>query len=408
MRFLLPVSTFIFFAVALTRFSAHAATITVSPVGASSFAVLGEGMTGVAAIDITLAYDSASLATPSVVQGGLVSGALLVANITSPGTVRIAIIKQTPFAGSGQIATVSFAVRNGAGGITSISAKLNDIKGANLPVQASVAAGSSSTASALINSPVVQPAVAPTVQTTSGTTILGAVSMPSENQPKDESKLSGPPAIVPPPEPVKVADEPVSRPQEVAAEKTVLPEKIVESKSTNYGSVLERFKKYAGERTVAAMVALFEKPVAPELLQEPSLAVSDGSTNVRVRIDLPKGAGTSPNFNLSGVEVVSVTHDDVTGALVLELLPKKNVTVASVTILAEKVVSTIPLTLVPPMGPATISADEAAFTAFLKDRGAKKPAYDLNGDGLHDAVDDYIYTGQYLVKRRAAGNKLKK
>jgi hypothetical protein len=106
--------------------------------------------------------------------------------------------------------------------------------------------------------------------------------------------------------------------------------------------------------------------------------------------------------------VVSVTHDDVTGALVLELLPKKNVTVASVTILAEKVVSTIPLTLVPPMGPATISADEAAFTAFLKDRGAKKPAYDLNGDGLHDAVDDYIYTGQYLVKRRAAGNKLKK
>ena len=77
-----------------------AASITVTPAGSGAFAVLGDGMTGVAGIDITLGYDSSALASPSVTQGGLVSGALFTANTNLPGLVRIAIIKSTPFPGA--------------------------------------------------------------------------------------------------------------------------------------------------------------------------------------------------------------------------------------------------------------------------------------------------------------------
>lgn len=42
---------------------------------------------------------------------------------------------------------------------------------------------------------------------------------------------------------------------------------------------------------------------------------------------------------------------------------------------------------------------EADFKLFLRDRGsAKKPKFDLNGDGKRDFVDDYIFTANYLVK----------
>jgi hypothetical protein len=378
-----------------------AASITVTPAGSGAFAVLGDGMTGVAGIDITLGYDSSALASPSVTQGGLVSGALFTANTNLPGLVRIAIIKSTPFPGNGQIATISFAVNNGSVGLTSISARLIDVKGASLPVQTSITAGLSSTPAPLINSP----ATSSSIQTATGTAILGTVAMPVDTQKKNEPKPAvEPPGYVSPPEPVPVSDD-VPRQQEKALEKAVAPEKAVEPKKVSYGSVLERFKLYQGDRTPAAMNALFEKPVAPELRQEPSIAATDGSTKVRIYADLPAVAGSSPNFSLSGAKVVSVAHDEVSGTLVIEVLPEINSTQASVTILSEYSIVTVPLTLVPA---AVVSKQEGSFADFLMDTGVKKPRFDLNNDGVHDYVDDYIYTGQYLIKKAAAENKAKK
>jgi len=384
-----------------------AASITVSPSGSGDFSVLGEGMNGVAGIEINLGYDSASLATPSVTQGSLVSGALLTANTSIPGTIRIAIIKSSPFIGSGQIVAISFAVRNGTGGITSISARLIDSIGANLPVQTIIASDLSSTAVTPINPPTdastVQTPAGTMAPSSAGTTILGAITMPGDNQPKIEPNVAEPVANVPPSEPPPVPGEAASQQREPAEEKTVTPVKVVEPKIISYGSVLERFRKYKGDRTPTAMMALFEKPVAPELRQDPAISVSDGSTSVRIYANLPKGAGTSPNFRLSGVELISVAHDGQSGELVLEVIAKKNGTQASVTILTEEATWTVPLTIVPPT--AKVSSQEAAFADFLKDMGSKKPRFDLNNDGVHDFQDDYIYTGQYLIKKAAPGNK---
>jgi hypothetical protein len=198
-----------------------------------------------------------------------------------------------------------------------------------------------------------------------------------------------------------VTDEAISLPRE-AAVKTGQTKKILET----YGTVLERFKAHKGERTPEAMIALFKKPVSPDIHQEPVVAISDGSTSVNIVVNIFKGARLAPNFSLSGVKLVTMKSDSETGAMVLKVLPEKNITQALAVILANQVITTFPLTFVPPA--AGVTAKEATFAHFLKDSGAKKPAFDLNNDGVHDGLDDYIYTGHYLIRKQVALKREKK
>lgn len=204
-----------------------------------------------------------------------------------------------------------------------------------------------------------------------------------------------------PPEPEARPEDVAPRQREAAEEKPVVPEKVIEQKQVSYVSVLERFMKFDGERTLAAMMALFDKPVAKDMRQEPAIAISNGSASVMIYATLPKGA-SSPTLNLAGVETVSLERDDETGELILEVIPKKNGIKASITILTEQTVITFPLTVVLPVAEAMT---EAVLAAFQKDCGAKKPKFDLNGDGVHDYLDDFIYTGNLLVRKGAAKKK---
>ena len=95
------------------------ASVTITPSGEGSFSVRGDNMNGVSGIELTIGYDTSALTSPTVSWGGLIDGALSIANTTVPGTIRIAIIRTTPFSGGGQIAAVSFAAQNGGGGVFS-------------------------------------------------------------------------------------------------------------------------------------------------------------------------------------------------------------------------------------------------------------------------------------------------
>jgi hypothetical protein len=96
-------------------------------------------MENVAAMDITITYDAASLSNPRVQQGGLISGALTAVNLNVPGTVRMAIIRTTPIQGSGIIATLTFDRTGGSGGkITGLGARLSNLDGRPLPALAQV------------------------------------------------------------------------------------------------------------------------------------------------------------------------------------------------------------------------------------------------------------------------------
>jgi len=88
-----------------------------------------EQIWNVAGIQLDITYDAASLSSPTVTQGSLVSGAIFVANTTRPGVIRIAIISEHPFSGNGEIATVSFASKTGNGGIFSITTNMINSQG---------------------------------------------------------------------------------------------------------------------------------------------------------------------------------------------------------------------------------------------------------------------------------------
>ena len=146
-----------------------AASVSVTPTGnPASFSVDGTGMDGVAGIQLDIAYDAASMSSPTVTQGGLVSGAMLAANTSRPGFIKIAIVSTRAFSGSGQIATISFASKTGSGGITSVTSSMIDSKGSSLASSTTNVAAETAT-QGFITTPGV-PFSQPSQQTTSPTT----------------------------------------------------------------------------------------------------------------------------------------------------------------------------------------------------------------------------------------------
>lgn len=105
------------------------ATVSLLPSGGSSYTVMGSGLDGVAAIDLTITYDADTLGTAVVTQGDLLAGALFSSNTSTPGTIRIAAISSLTISGSGPIAAISFSSGTGTDGIRSISAYMIDSKG---------------------------------------------------------------------------------------------------------------------------------------------------------------------------------------------------------------------------------------------------------------------------------------
>ena len=103
--------------------------LSVIPSSNGAYVIQGDSMDGVAGIELTINYDSSTLVSPTVIEGGLISGALLVANTEIPGTIKVAIISNTAFSGNGQVATVSFATVTGTGSVSIVSAKMIDTKG---------------------------------------------------------------------------------------------------------------------------------------------------------------------------------------------------------------------------------------------------------------------------------------
>lgn len=101
-----------------------AAAISVTQSSDNSYVIYGSGLEGVAGIDLNISYDSALLSSPTVQQGVLISGAMLVSNTSRPGSIRIAIITPTDFTGSGPIVTITFASNNGATSLPVVTASL--------------------------------------------------------------------------------------------------------------------------------------------------------------------------------------------------------------------------------------------------------------------------------------------
>lgn len=408
------------------------ASVSLKASGNGVFVLHGDSIDGVAGIELIVNYDSSSLASPKVDQGSLVSGAMFAANPNfGQNAIKISIIRNTAFSGSGPLAVITFASHTGSGIIT-VSTSMIDSKGKTvlggekataIDFQTSTAGSTDfiSTAGVPFSQPSSMSTTTATVSagssnitaapvSSSTATFLGTISIPSDVPAKNDTNTNDTNGV-----PVKYVEPSAKRQIEPFVETRTVeppageipisePQKQVSPKSTSYKGVLENFRAYQGEKTPAILIALFNKKIAPTIRQEPAVALSDGKTPVKIVVEL-KGAGDkSPNFALNGAKLVSLNKDDAF-TWIVETLPQANIMQASLTILMDRDLMEYPLTLVPLVD--GISPAEKDFDIFLSKNEAATPKRDLNGDGKRDYQDDYIYTAHYLIMKGAAGKAKK-
>lgn len=392
-------------AILCSAVSVMAASISLVPTGNGMYTIQGSGMDGIAGIQFDIAYTAAQMGSPTIQKGNLVGDAMFAANTNIPGVIKVAIISTASFNGNGTVATISFANHSEGSNNPSISSySLINSNGSPISPDSSLADTGSNGLST--TAPFSESSTGTTATTTTtsasvstGTTMgLGNVSMPSE------PKENVPPKTETPEHEVMPTSAPNSESQQTAppaepireAEKAVEPEKPQEQKIITYSSVLDRFRTYQGEQSPIILSALFSKPVTEHVTQEPAIAITNGKDTVKVTFVLPHDEKTAPNFALTGAKMVSLTNNkEHTSNWIIEAIPNLNSLKSSITMITGSQIVEYPLTVVP--AAKEITDKETDFALFLKDSGAKTPRRDLNGDGIHDYQDNYIYTAYYLL-----------
>lgn len=371
------------------------ATLTIVSAGEGVFLLQGRGVVDAGAMDITITYDSTTLANPRVVANDLVSGALTAVNAGLTGRVRIGIIRTAPIHGDGVIATLRFDRKGeAAGGIQALTASLSNLAGKTLPVQLRVEA-TPGTSPGLSNPstgeeeksetpPESAAPVAPTAGTVSG--VVTGLAAPEEAA-SEEIRAGGKDEVVTAAE-VAPLEEPVRDKVEPPQESMVLV------------SVLDRFRDYRGERTVPAFIALFEESGVGGFIQTPSPLLTDGKSVLEVVFVATAGDTKVAEMTATGARLLSLDPaPDDSQSWVVQLRPKRGVSQASLTVPLQTYAIVFPLTVAPRL---KIDLDKsgrvtpADFALFLK----KRSAFDLNGDGKRDYRDDYLFTANYLVALR--------
>jgi hypothetical protein len=385
-------------------------TITASSAGNGVFLIQGTGIENAAGMDILLHYDTDTLANPRVVAGPLIAGFMVVINPDVPGRIHIVAVRTSPVSGSGVIATITF-IRKGAspGSIISLVPKLADPLGSPIQSVSSIAA----------------PPAAPVTAASSPKT--DAPSAPTTPPSAASTGASAAPIVVPLPVPVVPGSPPANVPESPADSRSVeqdarpsVPAEAVPAQgdqlamarstdATQKGKdaavaakavyqqtgILERFRTYRGERTPAALMALFNNESMIGARQEPPVVLSDGRSTVRFVFVSSPGARTSSDIAVMGAKLLSLKRDpDNTNTWIVELLPDRGAYQASVAVPLGELKMIYPITIAPKVdirpghGGTVTTAD---FDRYLRERGK-----DLNKDGKRDETDDFIFTANYL------------
>jgi len=411
---------------------AEASAISVVSAGDGLFTIQGSSMDGIAGIDITINYDPATITNARVNQGGLISGAMMLANVNVPGSIRIAVITTTPFRGSGPIASVAYDRKGtSAGRITAVNAKVANLEGKYLPVTTGFvnptdssnqqqtppdntsSTGTITTPATTETSSVSTPTGSSTSTTTTSTsstsqsTWLGGVSVTTdqgvETERKPEPRQSEIPADNRSAE--RAYDSPSATSDQ--GQQPSAPKDEKEKKATYfaYPSLLDRFRDFQGERTLKNLSAIYEVQ-QKGFSQEPSLFLADGKATLKAIITVPPTASAAPNFALNkDAQMVSFQRGSESDSTwIVEVRPKKGAYNVVLSYFLDDVMTEIPLIVAPRLesyrSKSFSKLTEADAIQFLEAAVAGKDnlANDLNSDKLVNYIDDYIFLSNYLVQ----------
>jgi hypothetical protein len=383
-----------------------AATVSVTASGNGIFAIQGLGLENVGGIDVTLTYDTSTLANPRFSAGDLIAGALSQVNAQVPGMVRLAIIRIAPMQGTGVIGTLTFDRKGSSPGkVLSVTASfaINDGKNDNMvPVATKLPdsgdAGASGSSANQNTNPNAGAAASGGSQTlpAGGAVVLGGGLVQAQTTDQAASASSG--TAPQSEEPRDIAKASSGGLSADAGGMTVSLEPS-KKKVQQFRSVLDRFKKYRGERTAKALLSLFEQGEANGFTQDPAVALSDGKSVVKIMFVVPASGTAAPDFALRGARLLSVKKDpERSNTWLIEAQPEKGEYAASLIVSQGSVSLEYPLTLAPRIEPGQNKAEtmtDADLNAYLS--GKRR---DVNGDGKRDYLDDYIFTANYIAARK--------
>jgi hypothetical protein len=260
----------------------------VSPDGDKAFTVEGDDINITARVQMTVAYDSSVLSKPRVtVDGGTVTNVM----DANPGTLIFD-------ANQGSEETPSLVIhlsfdkkRTGTGGLFSVKGKIVELDGTITPSS--------------------------TMPNPSSPSLLAWVANDAEREPasgQEEAATGG------------EGELPLHSQQ----------------------SVLQRFREFAGERSLRSYLALFKRSAAEPPVQEPPVVLSDGKALVRITFPWKTEEGSAPDIALSDAKLVHLGMNDEK-CWVATALPNPGSWTARLLIkLAEQVVE-FPLVVAPPV-----------------------------------------------------------
>ncbi len=397
-----------------------ASTVTISPSADSAFVIRGIGVDGAAAIDITITYDTAVLSNPRVTAGPMIAGAMTAVNVNQPGTLRMAIIRTSPIKGDGVIASLAFDRKeNVVAKINSLNVRLVNINGGTIPSQAQVV---NPTETAAVASTSLTKEAMPSTKSAGSTEADSGVPSTQQffpfavttiEQPKADGNSVTPAATsnedsVQPSRPssageaVMASVPPSNRTDSPAARDQTVSSKAPASRIFTQQSVLERFKVFKGELTVANLIRLFENDSLVGFHQDPPIVLSDGKRVVKASFLSTPGNRTAADVAVIGARFISLKRDpDNTNTWVVDLVPEKDTCQASIAVSHGEMKMVYPLTVARKVripSAASGTPTQADFDRFLKQR--RTAVFDLNRDGKRDYIDEYIFTANYLASKK--------
>ncbi len=406
-----------------------ASIITIAPAGTAAYSITATGLQESAGIDLSVWYDAAALESPRVKSGSLTATAMMEANSSTPGIVRIVFITAGTIKGTGELASVTFTPK---GTVTASSPKLSSniysISGSQLAVQSTsgtpqpdpgtgsaVRESKDTSAGAALGGSVVSGAKVASTTTASPTptptltpSAPGTVSLPQElvrdvvrkEEPREEPAYvneasnagaaagSGTPAVR------EQATTPAAPETNNSGSLSMFEKKQ---------SVLDRFRTFKEIRSVKNLAALFDEGIlhTTGIIQSPAIVVSDGTSLVTVAVELPHDT-ESPSFFLKGANLKSIRRIS-DRKWELDALPQKGKSDVRLSIILKGERSEISLVAVPPLnqvGTKLVALSVAALDALLaKPLKNGKPVYDINSDSTQDYLDDYILLAHWLLKQ---------
>jgi len=390
-------------------------TVAISSPGNGVFLLQGIGIEDAAALEINISYDTATLSNPRVVEGPLVAGAMTAVNPNVPGTVRIVMIRLTPFRGSGVIASVTFD-RTGAspGRILAMSAHLADAKGSPLatlvqvnnpseaPSNASSASQDQNQSSGAASAQAGAATAGSTAATVPTVIIAGQPSRPDAAKESTDAPQPGEKDVQPPAHTAEPSDLAKAFDATAGAKIPPTPGKTNIPKVYAQKSVLELFQNYKGERTAEALFALFEQESMIGFRQDPPVALSDGKSTVKVVFISTPGNLTTSDVSVAGARLISLRRDvDNTNTWVAELLPERGGYRASMAVSRGEFQMIYPLTIAPKVDIEAGRAgkpSKADFDRYLKQAQTSGPTgKNVSNEKARDYVKDYTMAANYFA-----------